>query len=1021
MVGRSSLPPILIILASAIGAIAAEPVPFTVPAGFVAEKVAGPPLVQHPMFACFDDGGRLFVSDSGGKNLKAEDLLRELPSCIRVLEAANPRGQFEKSSIFADKMSFPMGCLWHDGAVYVCSPPSLWRLRDTKGTGIADERVELVTKFGFIGNAADIHGPWLGPDGRLYWTDGRHGHEIKKPDGSIQTKGKAARIFRSKLDGSEVEVICGGGMDDPVQMAFTEEGEPFAVVDIFESRPARMDALIYCIDGGVFPYYEAVLGEFKRTGPLLPAISELGWVAPSGLMRYRGAAFGKEYTDNLFSTQFNTHKVVRHILQREGASFKTKDEDFLVSTDPDFHPTSLLEDADGSMLVIDTGGWFRIGCPTSQIAKPEIKGGIYRIRKKNAPMVDDPRGLRIEWTKLTPAQMIAFLDDSRWVVRDRAVEELAKAKGNAIPDLAKAIDSSSVQIRRGALWALTRMRIYEARDLANRALSDRDASVRLCAARSAGIHRDSDAVARLCELVTHDPDQAVRREAATALGRIKDWKAEERLVEALQQPTDRLLEHAIIYALMEIGPPIGPNLTDESPAKVRRAILIARDQADPKLRYEDVLPSLLANDPDLQQAAWQIVLRHSNWLSRAIELIRDDLHRVAINPSRRDGIRDALARSAATSAVETLITSALEDHKTSLAGRLLLLEAIDAAPVAKLPRPWIDALKAQLGQNQPQLIRQAMATIRARSLTDCDGALEEFIKRSDAQPDLRLAALAIVAPRWKQLPDALFGEALSQFKGDASTGLRLTAADALGKSPLNEKQQLALAAALPQCSALELPRLLDAFQRSSSPSVGRELVANLAKSPGIANLSPADLREALKSFPAEIRTAAEPLFKKLAVDDAALRQKLADLDGVWKTGDAARGKQVFFGKKALCAACHTAQGQGEHIGPELTKIGSIRTEKDLLESIVIPSASIARGFESCVVHTTGGKSASGLIRRETADAIYLITSDRVQVRIPRSRIESLEASRTSVMPQGLEAQMSRQELGDLIAFLKALR
>src|SRR5262245_50042536 len=282
------------------GTRAAEPIPFNVPPGFVAEKVAGAPLVQHPMFACFDDRGRLYVSDSGGRNLKAEDLLKELPSCIRVLEDSKGNGIFDKSSIFADKMSFPMGCLWNDGAVYVCSPPSLWRLRDTKGTGTADERVELITKFGFSGNAADIHGPWLGPDGRLYWTDGRHGHEIKKPDGTIQTKGKAARIFRSKIDGTNVEVVCGGGMDDPVQMAFTEEGEPFAVVDIFESRPARMDALIYCIDGGVFPYYEAVLGEFKRTGPLLPAVSELGWVAPSGLIRYRGTAYGKEYTDNLF-------------------------------------------------------------------------------------------------------------------------------------------------------------------------------------------------------------------------------------------------------------------------------------------------------------------------------------------------------------------------------------------------------------------------------------------------------------------------------------------------------------------------------------------------------------------------------------------------------------------------------------------------------------------------------------------------------------------------------------------------
>src|SRR5207245_212653 len=126
---------------------------------------AGSPLVEHPMFACFDDRGRLYVADSGGKNLKADDLLKELPSCIRVLEDTKGSGVFDKSHVFADKMSFPMGVLWHQGHVYCCSPPSLWKLTDTTGKGVADERKELVTKFGFSGNAADIHGPWLSPDG----------------------------------------------------------------------------------------------------------------------------------------------------------------------------------------------------------------------------------------------------------------------------------------------------------------------------------------------------------------------------------------------------------------------------------------------------------------------------------------------------------------------------------------------------------------------------------------------------------------------------------------------------------------------------------------------------------------------------------------------------------------------------------------------------------------------------------------------------------------------------------------
>ena len=128
------------------------------------------------------------------------------------------------------------------------------------------------------------------------------------------------------------------------------------------------------------------MASFQRTGEPLPATIDLGWVAPSGLMRYRGGAFGGDYRDNFFSAQFNTHRVQRHILERVGATFRARTEDFVVGTDPDFHPTDVLEDADESLLVVDTGGWFLRGCPTSRIAKPDVKGAIYRIRRLGAPL-----------------------------------------------------------------------------------------------------------------------------------------------------------------------------------------------------------------------------------------------------------------------------------------------------------------------------------------------------------------------------------------------------------------------------------------------------------------------------------------------------------------------------------------------------------------------------------------------------------------------------------------------------------
>ena len=76
-----------------------------------------------------------------------------------------------------------MGGVWHDGSLYVASPPNIWRLNDTDDDGVADRREMIVTSFGYNGNAASIHGCFLGPDGRIYWCDGYHGHEFKDDDG----------------------------------------------------------------------------------------------------------------------------------------------------------------------------------------------------------------------------------------------------------------------------------------------------------------------------------------------------------------------------------------------------------------------------------------------------------------------------------------------------------------------------------------------------------------------------------------------------------------------------------------------------------------------------------------------------------------------------------------------------------------------------------------------------------------------------------------------------------------------
>ena len=112
------------------------------------------------------------------------------------------------------------------------------------------------------------------------------------------------------------------------------------------------------------------------------------------LRAYSSQTLGAENENALFVCQFNRQKVSRHTLLPNGASFETRDTDFVVSNQRDFHPTDVLEDADGSLLIVDTGGWYKICCPTSQLYKQDVLGAIYRVNGLAPRRLMTPEGSR---------------------------------------------------------------------------------------------------------------------------------------------------------------------------------------------------------------------------------------------------------------------------------------------------------------------------------------------------------------------------------------------------------------------------------------------------------------------------------------------------------------------------------------------------------------------------------------------------------------------------------------------------
>ena len=135
------------------------------------------------MMGTFDDRGRLFIAESSGNTLTNDQMAAHPDYRIRLLEDRNGDGVFDRSQVFADKLTLPAGAVWYGGSLYVASPPDLIRFQDTNGDGVADVKEVMVTGWKMSSNAASLHGPVFGPDGWLYLTDGRHGFNIKTKDG----------------------------------------------------------------------------------------------------------------------------------------------------------------------------------------------------------------------------------------------------------------------------------------------------------------------------------------------------------------------------------------------------------------------------------------------------------------------------------------------------------------------------------------------------------------------------------------------------------------------------------------------------------------------------------------------------------------------------------------------------------------------------------------------------------------------------------------------------------------------
>ena len=911
----------------------------TAPKGFSIRKVSGPE-VTFPMFAAFDDRGRLFVTESSGGDLYVE-LQRLTRKCrIRLLEDRDGDGAFETSTVFADGLTPSMGLAWRNGRLYAADPPDLVTLEDTDGDGKADRRTVILTGFGHRDNGS-LHGLVFGPDNLLYFTMGQpDGYRLRRPDGTF-LEGKTGALLRARPDGSHPEALT-RGFENLIEIVWTPRGEMIGTVNWFQKpRGGLRDALVHQAEGGLYPLHSDRGGTpLPITGDPLPAVSLYPAFALSGLMRYRGDLF----RNHLFSAQHNARKVVRHVLAREGSTFRSEDHDFVTCDHPDFHPSDVLEDADGSLLVVDTGAWYVQHCPTGKIRNSRAPGGIYRVRPVDAKKEKDPWGLRIPWDKASHDQLAGHLADPRPAVRDRAVR-LLQERGD-VSRLA-AVLSSPVEIS---------VKLRAVRCLAGTALRDAlatpEAPVAAAIARALGYRRNRDSARALDRLLSR-ADPTVRFAAAEALAHCGDAKSLPAIWRALAEKPDRFLEHALVHAAHRLadGKALEAALDHPHP-RVQKAALILLDQPPREGAARDqVIPRVASPDEGLRRAALGILRKQPEWAKQVVELVRGWLDKARLPAEERRHLRDFIIAFQADPGLQAAVAAAL--RKTASPGLVtLLLRTLAETSLPRLPDAWREAIR--------KLLRTPSGTEAVRVLAAYEekGFEEELlaiVRGPDQPPEARLEAIRALVPHRPDLPAEAVKFLIGQLDPDVAPLRRLAAAEILRRARLTDKLR------------------------------GDPLVA-------------------------------EPPGDKRSRED-----RLAAFASLLSGGDPARGRKVFFGRKVGCGACHRVGNEGGAIGPDLTKIGAVRAGRDLLESILFPASTFAQGYETYLVRTKEGDVRSGIIARRSEDAVVLRDSAGGEVRIRKERIQAMKRAEKSIMPEGLEQALGREEFRDLLAFLRSLK
>lgn len=959
----------LLLFTSTNGAAAADPLSpaeslnqFQLAPGLKIELVAAEPEVIDPVAIRFGERGEMWVVEmSDYPHGPAEG---EAPrSRIRRLTDRDGDGRYETAETFADKLLFATGVQPWKGGLIVTMAGEVAYLKDSDGDGRADVRETWYTGFAEENSQLRANHPTFGLDNRVYVANGlRGGTVVDARHADAKPANISGMDFRFDPHSGDYAAVTGVGQ---FGLTFDDFGNRFVC--------SNRNPLIHIV----------LQNETLARNPTTAIAAAAGDVARSGFESKLFPISRAWTTSNLHANQFTAacgvtiYRGDRLPEAFHGNAFTCDPTGNLVHREvirPAGMSFTSRPGREGVEFLASPDEWFR---PVNLSNGPD--GALYVVDMYRA-VIEHPQFMPEE-LKHRPDLMLGNDRGRIWrIVAEEATETVVEK----LPHDSKPIADLSTpelvsQLAHANSWR---------RDTAARLIYER---------------QDASAVDPLRKLLDESQSPIARVHALHALAGLGQLNAS-LLSTALEDSSPRVREQAL--ALFE--------RTARDDKALRQTALQLTTDEDAKVRGALALALVpIADDAAEVTALAEIAVQGADdvWTRRVVSLaagahVGDVLAAVLKRDEAADAVSDELIADLAAAG------AARPEEAARQSTLRALLASLDAGDRSAQRPTSVALLTFCQSLARGESLSRLRQTLSAEQQTALDGVFQTTQRQAaDEQVDegARAAAIALLVydssahPKLADLAAA-----------NASQAVRLAAIGALARTSVEAKW----------------PELLGNF-RSESPAVRTALLnAVLARANRTqllldeieaGHIKPSELDRVhstrLLSHPdTTLRQTAARLFADAIPADR--QQVLADYQiALSMPADTLRGRAVF---QKNCATCHRIGDVGVNVAPDISD-SRTKQPSQLLADILQPNRAIDNNYVNYVVVTEDGQSLSGIVAAETATSVTFRQPENKTVTLLRTDIAEMRSTGQSLMPEGLEKNISPAEMADLLSFIKNWR